>query len=111
MHPLRLVSLIAWTCLLLAQVALLWPALEISLYWALPLIALLLIPLRGLLRARRYTYKWIGFLTLFYFCVGVSELVSNPALRVYGLVTTLASVGLFLASIYYARYLRLQQPD
>ena len=103
MHPLKLISLIAWTCLLLSQVALLWPALEISLYWSLPLI--------GLLRARRYTYKWIGFLTLFYFCIGVSELAVNPELRLYGFATTLASLGLFLASIYYARYLGLQQQD
>ncbi len=111
MHPLKLISLIAWACLLLAQLGLLWPALEVSLYWSLPLIVLLLIPLRGLLRAQRYTYKWIGFLTLFYFCIGVSELAVNPALRVYGFVTTLASLGLFLASIYYARYLGLQQRD
>ena len=111
MHPLQLISRIAWACLLLAQLALLWPALEISLYWSLPLIVLLLIPLGGLLRARLYTYKWIGFLTLVYFCIGVSELSSNPALRIYGLVTTAASLGLFLASIYYARYLRLQRRD
>ena len=111
MHPLKLVSLVAWACLLLSQVALLLPALEISLYWSLPLIALLLIPLRGLLLARRYTYKWIGFLTLFYFCIGISELSSNPELRIYGFATTVASIALFLASIYYARYLGLRRSD
>ena len=34
-----------------------------------------------------------------------SELVSNPQLRSYGFGTTIASTILFLASIYYARYL------
>ena len=111
MHPLKLVSLIAWACLLLAQLALLLPAYEISLYWSLPLVVLLLIPIRGLVLGRRYTYKWIGFLTLLYFCVGISELMTNPALRIYGFVTTLASLALFMASIYHARYLGLRQRD
>ncbi len=111
MHPLKLTSLIAWTGLMLCQLGLLLPAFEISLYWSLPLIAMLLIPLRGLVLGRRYTYKWIGFLTLVYFCIGVSELMLNPALRLYALGTTLASMALFLASIYYARYLGLAQAD
>jgi uncharacterized membrane protein len=50
-------------------------------------------------------------MTLIYFCVGISELVSNPLLRVYGFGTTVASVLLFLASIYYARYLGQQAQD
>ena len=111
MHPLQLTSLAAWACLLLCQLGLLLPASGVSLYWSLPLILLLLIPLRGLLRARRYTYKWIGFLTLLYFCVGISELLSSPALRLYALGTTISSMALFLASIYFARYLRLVQRD
>jgi len=71
----------------------------------------LLIPLRGLLGDRRYTYKWIGFVTLLYFCIGISELFSNPELRLYGFATTIASTSLFLASIYYARYLGLRRED
>ena len=47
-------------------------------------------------------------MTLVYFCVGISELVSNPLLRVYGFGTTISSTLLFLASIYYARYLAQQ---
>jgi len=38
-------------------------------------------------------------------------LVSNPHLRIYGFATTVASMLLFLASIYYARYLGLQQKN
>ena len=68
-----------------------------------------MIPLSGLLRDKRYTYKWVGFLMLLYFCIGISELFSNPELRLYGLVTTFASTLLFLSSIYYARYLGLRR--
>ena len=60
---------------------------------------------------RRYTYKWVGFLTLVYFCVGISELVSNPDLQLYAAGTTLSSTLLFLATVYYAKYLGLQETN
>jgi uncharacterized membrane protein len=111
MHVLKLVSLLSWLLLTGSQAALPWLVPAPANYWILLLVLPLLIPLRGLLRDRRYTYKWIGFLTLLYFCIGISELVSNPQLRIYGTATTIASTLLFLASIYYARYLGLQGRD
>ncbi len=105
MPSLKTSSLASWLILFLAQLGLLWPAYEIDHYWILLLAIPLLFPLRGLLTDQRYTYRWIGFMTLFYFCIGISELVSNPQLRTYGFATTLASTSLFLSSIYYARYL------
>ena len=111
MHPVKSVSLASWLGLLGFQLSLLLPAFEVSYYWSLPLIVALLIPLPGLIADRLYTYRWIGFLTLLYFCIGISELFSNPELRVYGFVTTAASTLLFLASIYYARYLGLKRAD
>lgn len=111
MHPLQIATLVTWSCLFLAQLGLFWPAFDISPYWAVPLVAILLIPLKGLIGGRRYTYRWVGFLMLPYFCIGVSELASNPQLRIYGLVTTAASLLLFLASIYYARFLGLRRSD
>ncbi len=107
MHPLQIVSLLSWLVLLLLQLSLLLPETDVNPYWAGGLVIALLIPARGLFDARRYTYKWIGFMTMFYFCVGISELYSEPTLRLYGLGTTIASVFLFLASIYFARYLGL----
>ncbi|MCG6891110.1 MAG: DUF2069 domain-containing protein [Gammaproteobacteria bacterium] len=109
MHSLKIISLISWTALLAFQVTLPWMTDPQGNYWLLALAIPLLIPLRGLLRNQRYTYKWIGFLTLFYFCIGVSELVSNSQLRIYGFGTSVASMLLFLASIYFARYLGLQR--
>ena len=69
----------------------------------------MLAPLRGLLLNRRRTFRWIGFLALFYFCIGVSEMVANPGLRGYALATIAASLALFLASIYHARHLGIRQ--
>jgi uncharacterized membrane protein len=101
----------SWASLLAMQIALPWMTNPQGSYWLLSLVLPLLIPFRGLLSNQRYTYKWIGFLTMFYFCIGISVLVSNPQLRLYGFGTSIASMLLFLASIYYARYLGLQRRD
>jgi uncharacterized membrane protein len=108
MHGLKITCLLSWLALVVLQLILTWLT---NNYWLLMLVLPLMIPLKGLLQDQRYTYKWIGFLTLLYFCIGISELVSNPQLRLYGFATTLASTLLFLASIYYARYLGLNRAD
>ncbi len=108
MHGLKVTCLLSWLTLVGLQLSL--PLLTTN-YWLLLLVVPLLIPLRGLLVDRRYTYKWIGFVTLLYFCIGISESFSNPELRLYGFATTIASTSLFLASIYYARYLGLRRED
>jgi uncharacterized membrane protein len=110
-HPLKAISLLSWFARLVCQLTLPWLTQASANYWVMLLALPLLVPLKGLLGDQRYTYKWIGFLTLLYFCIGISELVSNPDLRIYGFATTVASMLLFLASIYYARYLGLQQSD
>lgn len=111
MHSLKIISLMSWASLLALQMALPWMTVLQGNYWLLVLVLPLLIPFKGLLDNQLYTYKWIGFLTLLYFCIGISELVSNPQLRLYGFGTSVASMLLFLASIYYARYLGLQRRD
>ena len=108
MTPLRTVCLASWCGLIASQLALLWPGLGIDIYWVALLTAPLLLPMAGLWRNRPYTYRWVGFMTLIYFCIGISEWVANPTLRFYGLATALCSITLFLASIYQARYLRLR---
>jgi uncharacterized membrane protein len=107
MHPLKIISLTSLAGLFFSQAALLFLSNSDNvLIWALILILPLLFPVRGLLRDNRYTYKWTGFLTLFYFCIGVSELVSSPEFYFYALLTLTFSIGLYLSSIYYTRYLR-----
>ena len=109
MAALKIVSLVSWCGLLLAQLSLLRPSSEIEPYWILLATIPLLIPLPGLWRDKLYTYRWVGFLMLIYLCVGISEWVASPALGFYGLATAGCSIALFLASIYHARNLRLQQ--
>lgn len=106
-HPLKSTSLVALSGLLLCQLGLIFvPDNSLDLYWVLLLSLPLLLPYRGLISSRIYTYKWVGFLCLPYFCVGISELIASPELRTYAFLTTLFSTALFISSIYYTRYLR-----
>lgn len=108
MHPLKVISMLSWFSLFAFQCGLIWPGLGVDYYWVLLLSLPLLFPLKGLLNNRLYTYRWIGYMTLVYLCVGISVLASTPLLRAYGFGTTISSTLLFLASIYYARYLGQQ---
>lgn len=106
-HPLKLICLVALSGLLLSQIGLfLLPESSVDLYWIALLSLPLLLPYKGLISSRIYTYKWVGFLCLPYFCVGISELISSPDLRIYAFFTTIFSTALFVSSIYYTRYLR-----
>ena len=108
-HPLKLSCLATLSGLLLCQLSLLLtPDNSPGPYWVILLSLPLLLPFKGLVSNRLYTYKWLGFLCLPYLCVGISELVSNPELRTYALFTTLFSTVLFFSSIYYTRYLRFK---
>lgn len=111
MHPLRLICLSSWSGLFILQLSLLLPGYQIDLYWILLLTLPLLLPLPGLWHDRLYTYRWVGFMMLLYFCVGISELVANPALQTYALGTTICSILLFLTSIYYARLLGIRNQN
>ncbi len=107
-HPLKLTSIAALSGLLLCQLGLIfWQRSSFDLYWPLILSFPLLFPFQGLISNKRYTYKWIGFLSLFYFCVGISELASSPELKIYASLTTFFSIALFISSIYYTRYLNV----
>ena len=109
-HPLKIVCLTSLTGLLITQLSLIiLPISSLAWYWALLLSLPLILPLSGFIKDRLYTYKWAGFLTLFYFCLGISELVSNPDLKIYAYLTTLLSTTLFIGDIYYTRYLSLTQ--
>lgn len=108
MHPLKVVVLISWLALLLSQLALL--LLLDNPIWSAVASVPLLVPIAGLIKDRLYTYKWFGFVTLIYFCIGVSELVANPPLRIYSVVTLVGSVVLLFSSIYYVRYLARRPP-
>lgn len=107
-HPLKLVCLITLPGLLITQASLFLVEIEpINTYWILFVTLPLLFPLKGIFADTLYTYRWTGFLTLFYFCIGISELFSSPELSTYAFFTATFSTLLFLACIYYARYLAM----
>lgn len=64
----------------------------------------LLLPLRGLLHGKLYTYKWVNFLAMFYFVHGVVEAYSNPPERLLAILEVIFSVVFFLGSVFYTRY-------
>lgn len=106
-HPLKLGSIVSILALILTQLGLIfWLDYHYKVIISCLLAAPLLIPIKGLLSDKRYTFKWIGFLTMLYFCIGVSEFFANPELRIYSFLTILFSTLLFVSSIYYSRYLR-----
>lgn len=108
-NPLKHLCVLSLLGLFLTQLSLLLiPDDAIKWYWVALLSLPLLLPLKGFIKNHLYTYKWAGFLTLFYFCVGISELISNPDLRVYAYLTTVLSIILFLSDIYYTRWLRIK---
>jgi len=78
----------------------------VSVWWVIALLVPLIMPIAGVWRNRLYTFKWIGFLTMLYFSIGVSESVMNPDLKLYGMITTIFSMILFVSSIYQVRYLK-----
>lgn len=109
-HPLKLICLICLPGLLLTQASLfLIKEGPLNLYWMLIVTLPLLLPLKGFFLDVLYTYRWTGFLTLFYFCIGISELFSSPELKTYALFTSVFSTFLFLATIYYARHLAMMK--
>ena len=76
---------------------------------ALPLLALvvpLLIPLRGLLHARRYTHQWVSFYVLIYFTIGVDTWANPPGagLAWLGMATVALALAQFVGCVMYARY-------
>ena len=66
----------------------------------------LLLPLRGILRANRYTCQWASLLSLAYFIEGVVRTFSDPSPSSYlAAIETALAVILFVSLIFLAREL------
>ena len=72
----------------------------------------LLLPLRGMLRANRYTCQWASMLSLAYFIEGVVRAFSDaPPSSYLAAIQTVLAIVLFVSLIYLARELgRRGQP-
>lgn len=62
----------------------------------------LILPLRGLLKGRIYTYAWSIYLGIFYFVVGVWY-ASSAATLAFGLYLVTASLLFFVGCVLYTR--------
>lgn len=65
----------------------------------------LLLPLRGLLHGRRYTYQWSLFLALAYLTHGIVEAYGTPDDRFYAGLEILFALTWLIAAIGYVRSL------
>jgi len=63
----------------------------------------LLLPMRGLLNNKTYTYQWASFLSLAYFAHGISEMSAYPDFWYAGLFEVITSVIMYLGCVIYAR--------
>lgn len=73
--------------------------------------ALLLLPLFGILRGKRYTFKWMSLLIQFYLLEGLLRATSDRGLsQALAFGETLLSVMLFVAIILYLRTTRSVAP-
>ncbi|MCK8516084.1 DUF2069 domain-containing protein [Methylonatrum kenyense] len=71
----------------------------------------LLLPLRGLLAARRYTAAWCSLLALLYFAHGVAAMGTPGTLRMLGGIEVLLSLLLFASCLLYVRATRSRVQD
>ena len=63
----------------------------------------LLLPMRGLLNNKTYTYQWASFLSLAYFAHGISEMSAYPDIWYAGLLEVITSTIMYLGCVMYAR--------
>ncbi len=73
---------------------------------------LLLLPLFGILRGKRYTYKWLSLFIQFYLLEGLTRATSDQGLsQILACIETALAFTLFVASILYIRSTRLQNAE
>lgn len=74
--------------------------------------AFLLLPLFGILRGKRYTYKWLSLFIQFYLLEGLTRATSDSGLSQQLAIgeTVLASI-IFVTSILYIRSTRLPKEE
>lgn len=71
----------------------------------------LLLPLFGILRGKRYTYKWASMFILLYFTEGIVRAWSDSGMSAQlALIEILLSVVFFGCAIFYARLTRVNNP-
>lgn len=111
MTPQLLRNLAAWSLAALVLLCLAWELWLAPLRPGGSLVALkalpLLLPLRGIVEGRRYTYQWASMLILAYFAEGlVRAWADTGASQVLAVVELALSAAFFAAAVSYARLTR-----
>jgi len=70
----------------------------------------LFLPLAGILRGNRYTYRWSTLCVMPYFIVGVTEAIANPTTRSWAAAMLLLALGMFGTLLAFLRTSRAQTP-
>lgn len=107
LHAAALASYLALFALLAAW--LLWldrPPEALLSIAAVVLLVPLLLPLRGVIAARRYTMAWSAMLVLLYFVHGVATAAGPPPARWLGLAEAVLALVYFALAIAYVRLTR-----
>ena len=108
MKPSLIAALLTWSGLLTLIVTItLWLILQppevFGIWLGLFLIAPLLLPIRGLLQRRSYTYAAMSLVALLYLLIGITEGIANSEDRVYAYWVLGGSAALFIGCIGFVR--------
>jgi uncharacterized membrane protein len=69
------------------------------LFWVLPI----LLPAKGLIEGKPYTYAWTNFIVMYYLLHGLTAVYAVEGERLYALVEIILCTLLFTGCSYYAR--------
>lgn len=69
------------------------------LFWILPL----LLPAKGLMQGKPYTYAWTNFIVMYYLLHGLTAVYAVEGERIYALIEILLCCTLFTGCSFYAR--------
>ena len=64
----------------------------------------LMLPLRGLLHGRAYTFAWAGFIALIYLLHGMYRAYIDTGVPVLAILEIIFSLEFFFGAVYYARW-------
>jgi len=92
-----LIFLPIWHLILVPSVMNPWVTLAVTL---IPL----LLPLRGILSGKPYTYAWSNFIVLFYMLHGLTLIWDRPDERLYVVIELILATMMFIGCSYYAKF-------
>lgn len=69
------------------------------LFWIIPI----LLPMKGIIQGKPYTFAWTNFVVMYYLLHGLTAIYAVEGERVYALVEIVLCCGLFIGGSFYAR--------